>query len=385
MSSSFRSPPMLIFRTRRIVTCLLSAAAIVAVCGPRSGTASAQAPAQSTQDYEYGLWYFSAQKFPEAVVLLQRAAQTYPYSAHVHYCLANALVKTNAHDRAIQEYRMAYLLEPTGPTSTFCRQALTGYKSPIPDNGEVSEFQRQLSDTIRSAQAQGAPTGPAPQAAGGTAIPFASALVKTDEERAADAIGRQLQQEKIRYGISANASSNTVDVVTSEKLKAVEAETQRKVAELYSPQIEIVDDHGRLRKAYNPFYNMWNFANPEINLKPREAQIRAAGEDQKDRILREAAAAKKGHQEWVKAKEDALDQTAANLTNQIGTTSKSGVHLQARGTNLYVRQYIPFSSQAASNARPATVRIVRAHTQTDEPAPVENGHSKPNVRAQITY
>lgn len=374
MSSSFKSSPMLIFRTRNVLSFLLSASIAVAAGGTWVRAAQSQAAAQTTQDYEYGIWYFNAQKFPEAVWFLQRAAQTFPYSAHVHYSLANALVKTNAHDRAIQEYRMAYLLEPTGPTSSFCRQALSGYKTAVPDNAEVNEFQRQLSDTIRGAQPQGAP--PAPVVRG---------IVKTDEERAADAIGRQLQQEKIRYGISANASSNTVDVVTGEKLKAVDAETQRKVAELYSPQVEIVDEHGRVRKAYNPFYNMWNFANPDVNLKPREAQIRAAGEDQKDKILREAAAAKKGHQEWVKAKEDALDQTAVNLTNQIGTTSKSGVHLQARGTNLYVRQYVPFSSQAASNARPATVRIVRAHTQADTIAPPEEGHSKPNVRAQITY
>lgn len=386
MSSSFRSLPMLIFRTHRVLTSLLSAAAVVAVSGAGPITAQAQVFGQSIQDYELGLWYFNAQKFPEAVALLQRAAQNYPYSAHVHYGLANALVKTSAHDRAIQEYRMAYLLEPTGPTSTFCRQALAGYKSAIPDNTEVNEFQRQLGDTIRSAQAQNTQAGATPRATGCAPIFLgARGLVKTDEERAAEAIGRQLQQEKIRYGISANASSNTIDVVTSEKLKAVDADIQRKVAELYSPQVEIIDELGRVRKTLNPFYNMWNFANPEINLKPREAQIRAAGEDQKDRILREAAAAKKGHQDWVKVKEDALDQTAANLTHQIGTTSKSGVHLQARGTNLYVRQYVPFSSQTASNARPATVRIVRAHTQTEAAAPPEDGHSKPNVRTQITY
>lgn len=337
--------------------------------------ASQQAAQQAAPEYAAGLQYFSAGRYAEAVAFFQQAVQRHPYSALVHYNFANALVKMKAHDRAMQEYKIAYLLEPRGAVSTYCQIALVAYKAKVPTLAEAAAYQHQihLRDTAGGARGDVSPV-----------MDAAAVLGITDADRAREAIRRQLSQEKVRHGVKGNAAANSVEDVARQKIQQVDRDTERKISDLYAPIIEIIDEYGRVKRVANVLYNPYNFANPHINLKPKEAQIKADGEAAKAEILREAKLDKERHAGWVKNQESALDEVANNLTAQFDSKSKSGVKLHARGTNLYVRQYAPFVNKASQNARPAIVRIVRAGSQPAEESAPEETLTKPNVRNQIT-
>lgn len=350
----------------RIRLLSVSAAASFVVAMPVSFAQTAAQNQQTAPEFDAGLVYFNAGRFTEAAAYFQQATLRHPYSALVHYNFANALVKAKVHDRAIKEYKLAYLLEPQGSVAGYCTQALNGYKTKVPTSADVVAFQKQISDTVRGAVVAG------------------RAYADPDVDRASAAIRRQLQQEKLKHSVKGNISALSAEGVAAERIKKIDCETQASVDRLYSPVVEIIDEYGRVKLVQNMLYNPYTFANPHV-LKEKEAQIRAKGEAQKEEVLREAKLDRQRYETWAKAQEDALDEVAANLTSQFNNRSKGGVQLQPRGTNLYVRQYVPFSSKAASNANPATVRIVRASGATDEPTPPQDGQAKPNVRNHVTY
>jgi tetratricopeptide (TPR) repeat protein len=325
--------------------------------------------AQTTPEYDAGLLYFHAGRFAEAAAYLQQATLRHPYNALVHYNLANALVKARVHDRAMQEYRLAYLLEPQGSVAGYCTQALKGYNAKVPTPAEAVAFQRKLRDT-----AGGAALGPLPPT-----------MTDSDVDRTIAAIRRQVQQEKLKHSVKGNASALSAEQVAKEKIKTIDRDTQVQVDRLYSPTVEIIDEYGRVKLVANMLYNPYTFANPHV-LKEKEAQIRARGEAAKEDLWREAKLDRERYETWAKAQEDALDEIAASLTSQFNSKSKGGVQLQPRGTNLYVKQYVPFSSKAASNARSATCRIVRAGSAASDepktPQPLREEQAKPDVRRQ---
>lgn len=339
--------------------------------------------AGSAPEYDAGLRFMKAGKPAEAAALFEHAIRRHPYNALVHYSLANALVKLKMHDRAAQEYRTTFLLQPDGNLSNYCRMAMGAYKLKVPDAVEIAAFHKRIRSTAGGVVTSVASVPDETQSEAKQVFDPAPLLGTTDADKACAAIRRQLSQEKLKHDIKSNTAALSAEARARDTIAQIEKNTQNRIDRLYAPMIEIIDDYGRVRMVRNHLYNPYNAANPHL-LKGMEAQIRAEGDAAKDEALRAAGQDRQRYETWMQAQQSSLDEVASNLTNQLTAPSKSGVKLQARGTNLYVRQYIPFSNKSTLNAHSSVVRIVRAQPHAEGEGSDDQPGRKLNVRAEIT-
>lgn len=306
-------------------------------------------------DYEAGQRYFNAHRYQEASAFFQRGAQTTPLNPTIHYCLANCFVKLGAHERAVQEYRVCYMLDPKGSSAAFCLQALNGYKSKVPDAGEIAAFQKKMLDTAGGAIAEyvngfSAAKGPP------TAVDQADSFVR-----------RQIAQEKVKLAAKCEEQKKNADRLTAAKIRKLEQDAEDEILRLSDPQVTWGYVMGRLSQIVIP-------PDPAL-VQRRTEEIRTRVKADKEAAVLEGEEKKKLYEKDLLASEAAINESANNMSNQL--SSKGGVKLHAHGSNLYVRQYAPFAGSAALNARPAVGRIVRARPiDSDTGAPTGDGNHK---------
>ncbi len=304
---------------------LLTIVILLAVCHTTAARAGAC--------FDEGLRLYNGRHYRESVVLLARASGAEPLNAIVHYYLANALALTKDHEQAAAEYRMCYLLDPHGPVSGYCRQALVSYRCALPGAEESRWLKEGLTASgVWSAGGQ----------SGGGAVADEKPV-----DQACSVIRRQLAYEKTKHKVIGDANAQTELSCGEEQARRIEQQAQSEINSLYSPTTWV----GPFR--FNPY------ANDAALLKAREEQIRSAARDREEQARRLAQDRADRYKSWSKETGTALDEVADNLERQLSQPSHNGgVQLQAVGTDLYVRYYGGLAANhVIPDVHPAVVRI----------------------------
>lgn len=295
---------------------------LLAIMGPGSN-----ALAKSLADE--GFAHYNAGRYTLAIASLSAALAGEPAKQSLHYYLANAFVHTGDHARAVDEYRISYQLDPQNTVGEYSRRALISYKAPLPSPNDPT-FVKVYKKHLDADKARGSVV------AGGTEL-----------EKARNIIRRQADFEKNKHRSFSTQSQKVSRNVAEEEARRVDMRAELEIQKLYEPIVYTPGPRA------NPL-----LANPE-QLKQREDAIKKAAAEEKELILRKAEERSETYKSWEQNKAIALDEVAANLESQLEQPAgRSGVKLQAKGTDLYVRNYVPFHNKSNLNAHPAIVRIV---------------------------
>lgn len=271
--------------------------------------------------YDDALEHYTNKRYQQAAQGFTRASIEDPSKQIYRYYLANCLVHLDKHDRAIEEYRAAYLLNPYSSIAEYSAQALAGYHKSVPSiPGKLPE--------------------------------------DNDLGKAKTAIRMQTKTEKYKQGLLASRGEYELKSKLSEQIKAIDDQARADIQKLYDPLIFTPGPRA------NPLLAM-----PEL-LKEREDAIKSSAKLEKERLLKEAEERSKPLQSWQKGREAVLDEVAANLESQLDSpVGPSGMKLQAKGTDLYVRYYGKALPNRLPEAHSATARIVPEARDYEIPTP----------------
>lgn len=300
--------------------------------------------------------HYTAGRYKHAVNAFDEALVLEPANQNLRYFLANALVKCGEHERAAQEYELAYKINSQSTVAGYCKQALLTYKKPVPEgNFNLGALSKNKTKTVASV-----PVAASSSSTSSSENPSGTAD-SVHLARAMKNIRRQAAYEKDKHRRFANASMDILTGTRLEKAKDIDARMQIEVERLYEPIIYTPAPRTNPLLMY-----------PEL-LKSRETQIRQAAQEAKEALVRQEEALANRYKSWVKEREVALDEVAANLESQLDAPQKSsGVKLRSVGTDLYVRYY-GASNTPAPEVRNAVVRIVTEPSPSgyagDEEAP----------------
>lgn len=281
-------------------------------------------PAVASTFFDDGLAYFKAGRFDLCARAMSAAVARDPASQIARYYLACSLVKAKDHRRAVEEYRVAYLLDPTSVTGGYCKKALSGYKAAIPDLAEAKQLAREL-----------AARQPVKTVSGGR-----------DLEQSMETIRRQADFEKGKHLSDQLQREKISRRLADAELRAIDQQMQEQIARLSDPIIFTPEPRANPLLIY-----------PEL-LKQKEDQIRKSAQEEKERILRALDEKTERYKGIQKSRDVALDEVAANLQTQMTSSPRGGVQLQPAGTGLYVRNYLPAGVKPPSDVRAAVVRMV---------------------------
>jgi hypothetical protein len=303
---------------------------------------------EAVKDYQAG-------NYQQAVVKLARITGADPFNVTAHYYLANSLVYVKEKQEAKEEYRLCYVLDPHGPLSDYCRQALVLFKEPIPSDRDA----KIMRDTIFGALKNAGLNVPA----SGTPISPPGAPVSASIDQTLSLIRKEEKFEKAKQQSIGDAGAQAAAVQGEQAARAVDARAEADIARLYS----------------RPSPGVQPLTLDEI--RARELSIRNSAVDEKNRILRDAQLKADRYQGVAKEKQVSLEQVADNLEKQLATPhSGKGVRLLPDGTDLYVRHYD--SSSAAPDTHAAVARLygkpVGTQTQVSSPRvnPAESADDK---------
>lgn len=300
-----------------------------------------------------GLNDYNAGRYRQAVVKLAKACGAHPQNALIHYYLANALVKIAEHDSAAEEYRIAYILDPTGMVSQYCRDALRGYKKPLPCADEVRAFR----DTVGGALAIGQSNGGSPSSPHAVADPKIS--------KALSKIQREVNLEKTNVQNFGDYHARDIAKMRERQSRQVEISMRDQIDNLRSDPF--------IRRAY-----MNNPAAAEQYIKENEARIQTAAKDEIEYIKRETTARAERYKRVAEKRQNVLDEVAENLARQMSEKPKQGgVRLVASGTDLYVRHYAPaYGNYQNPDAHAAVARIYGVAPAAEPAEPVRSVRAK---------
>ncbi len=281
--------------------------------------------------FEDGLESYNSRRYHEAAVAFTKASIQEPGKQIYRYYLANCLVHLKKHDRAIDEYRAAYSIDPKSSYGDFSAQALHGYHKDLPGSPADSHEVGKAKSLIRA----------------------------------------QTNTEKYKQTVLASRGELEVRAKVDAQIKAIDEQARADIQRLYDPLIFLPAPRA------NPLLAM-----PEL-LKEKEDQIKLAAKQEKDRLLKEADERSKPFHSWKKGRDAALDEVAANLESQIEQpVGPSGIKLQAKGTDLYVRYYGKALPNKLPEARSATARIVPEGSDFELPTPPPSEKAEPKVSSR---
>lgn len=293
-----------------------------------------------------GLRQFSAGRYTAAAGHFEHLTMRRPNDPMARYYLASCYVHLNRHEDAIREYENCFRIDPFGPVSGYCRQALLAYGRPLPSDIEKNAMRQpqQVASALPDDR---------------TSNPLVSQAVTN--------IRRQATQEKGRHRDNAESMAVHVQSATESQIRRIRDEANRRVKEI-------------LETPLVPNYRLGmgiGLAALEQERQRRDAevaQIRAKAEEDCRRVQTDAEDQAQRYRRHAQDRQASLDETAESLESQIASTRpKDKVRLRAEGTGLYVRYY-GTSSSPAPEVRNSVVRI-RRHGDEPPAADVQDGEA----------
>ncbi len=251
-----------------------------------------------------GQRYMELGQYAQAEECFRQSAVEHPRDASAHYYLANALVYEKKHPQAMEEYQLAYRLDPYGPVSGYCRKALMTYRmhGAPPTDAEPSE-------PISAAERLGIRLPDANQH---------GSVVRV--------IRGQVEREKSRHRVYAESIAATMVRGGETRAKIIEHNAQEAINEALNSPI-------RMRPFENPFTAI-------ENRKLQIEQMRKEAEEAAKQERKAAAEKSDAYKKWSLEHEFSLDEIASNLEAQLLTKTLPGsARLRPEGTGLFVRYY----------------------------------------------
>lgn len=275
-----------------------------------------------------GMRHFSAGRYTFAVGHFERMAIKSPTDPMSRYYLATCYVYLNRHDEAIVEYENCYRLDPFGPVSGYCRQALLAYGRGIPTDAERAALTKPPSALSR--------------------VPVSPAAVKNTVNQAVSTIRRQTHSEKSRHRSDEEVSIIHARRVCESVIRRIRDDADRKIREIVETPLNPNGQFGLF--SYELERQRREALIASIRQKA-DADIRKMQDDTEDKI--------RNHKVHSQTQQGALDEVADSLESQIATSNlKDRVRLRAEGTGLYVRYYGKTDGPIPP-ARGAVVRFTR--------------------------
>lgn len=253
---------------------------------------------------EKGQQYLSQGQYAKAEDCFRQSSVEHPADAVVHYYLANALVYLKKHSEAMSEYRNAFLLDPYGPVSGYCRKALTAYRQRAEESATASS-----EANISAAERIGLKT-------------------KDDGHRgkSVQCIRDQVEREKSRHHVYADSIAATIVRGGESRAQTIEKNT-----------------HDAINETLNSPLKLRPFENPLTAMENRRMQIeqmRRESEDAAKLERSQAAERSNTYKNWSQQHDSSLDEIASNLEELLSTKSLPGsAQLHPEGTGLFVRYY----------------------------------------------
>lgn len=283
--------------------------------------------------FEEGLKHYNAGRFQHALVYFSQAAGRQPLNAEVHYYLANSMAYEGMHSEARAEYELCYKLNPGETLAQYCRAALAKYHMAVMSHPDESDRA-----TIGSAR---------------LAVPSISTQDLQRKPRhlakAESVIRRQAAYEKAKHRFYGESCATGVLGTAEREVLRIKDQAQQDMQQaLEPPTFNSVRGRG-----------ISSMFDPET-AKARAEQVRRAAEEAIVIARQNAQNRANQYRRLSKEREYALDEVVANLESQLeDPISRSGVKLQAIGTDLYVRYYgHTRSSETMPDVRQSVVRIV---------------------------
>lgn len=310
-------------------------------------------PACAEGPLELGIQQYKLGRFDRAVIYLSLAEEDQPRNSLVHYYLANALAQTGRHPAAIVEYGISYRLDPHGSTAAFCKQALAGYKEPVPAAGPAAPCTAGGASRIAGCRFLTYPCNT------GDLVKKTKAHIR--EEVVFEKARHQTMGEFFAAGAVGQGEADALHI---------QEETEREIEAASQPRLTLV---GGIPQYVAP--------DPHIlRAKVDELKRRAAERTETRRQLARIMAER--YKEWSKARQRSLDEVRANLESLLEEpAAPRGVKLQPLGTDLYTRYYGDARASAVvPEVRPAAARIVDHPTSlraTEGRLPAPGGDNEP--------
>lgn len=315
---------------------LLSAVISLSVAAGQAGATSALSE---------GVRQFSAGRYSCAVGHLERAACREPSNAMVRYYLATCYVHLNRHEEAILMYEHSYRLDPFGPVSGYCRQALLAYGRGVPDDVEARAMR---APTVSQQLASSAP------------------MEETDKHlsRAISTIRTQAAREKEKHRLNGDAMSSAMLDTGDSAAKNIREDYDRRIKEIADEPL-VVPAGGRASSPYIAAAAM------QQEMERRKILIEALTREKEakiEQVKREASKRARDYKENAQRRQAALDETAESLESQIvQSRTRDGAKLRPEGTGLYVRHY-GTSNKPLPEVRSSVVRFTRQVLPGDKTA-----------------
>lgn len=304
---------------------------IIALCSQLTAVASIA----EMDPFDEGVRHFNACRFTHAANSFEEALLRRPKDPYIHYYLANALVHMRNHDRAAKHFQHCYQLDPFGPVSGYCRQALKLYRKPIPADPDV------FTNVPSKPPANVAPVAPS-----------IGTLRMVEQQAQAEKLRHKDYAESMAMGIRGGAENKARQIREDGELAA------KKI--LHEP-VPIVGS------GFHPIGFL-------EDRRERAEQVRKQAEENARRVREMAEDQVAEYKTWSEQKEKSLDEAAVSLQSQLKSSPVAGsVKLKPVGTSLFVRNYESSNpGKPAPDVRNSIVRIVpsgSAQEQTDAPAP----------------
>lgn len=276
-----------------------------------------------------GLNHLNAHRYQHAELCLRQAVRENPTDSSAHYYLANALVYLGKHKEAIAEYQSSFQLDPFGPVSGYCRRALMSYHADVPDSSVDPDTVRIA--TKASSNVRVYAPAPAPG--------VSSAIEK---------IRHDAEFEKYRHRQIADSMSDVARKVADQTTAQIQSAAHDEIDRIMNPPVV----PGRIvnPQIYNPEYQ-----------KARCDEVRRNAEEAMQMARQKAEQKASNYKQWTQDRALVVDDTAANLENQLNARNLPGTpRLAATGTNLYVRNYsAPEQPSPYPDPHQGVVRIQR--------------------------
>ncbi len=252
-----------------------------------------------------GQRYSASGQYAQAEECFRQSAVEHPRDPYVHYYLANVLVYLKKHPQAMEEYNLAFRLDPYGPVSGYCRKALVTYRM----HGAAPIAESQTSEPISAAERLG------------IRLPD-----EVDHGSVVKVIRTQAEREKVRHRQFAESIAATMVRGGETRAQVIERNAHDAINETLNSPVR-----------YRPFEN------PFMAIENRRLQIEQMRKEAEEAAKQErAVAAEKSdsYKRWSLEHEFSLDEIASNLEAQMLTKTLPGsARLRPEGTGLFVRYY----------------------------------------------
>jgi tetratricopeptide (TPR) repeat protein len=284
-------------------------------------------PCQASESFDKAKLLYQKGQYTESLEFIEAELKANPKNAAAHYLFGNVLVTKKALPEAIREYQSAAVLDPTGPSGLYSKQALSKLVPPSKAEAAAPALdQGQNKD-------------------GGQDKDKGKDRDKDEEKsKGRDHAGDDSEESALKHSV------RTTSAQTTESGKAIEEECARKIAEIKKvadQKVKALQDEMNNQIAANGSFRSRYYDPEPLNAPIRQDytwRIQVVRDDS-DRRCSEMQAIYK--QRLLAIEEAGLDVDKA--FSDSGRTS--GIKLSPLGTNLHVRNY-ESSDEASGHAVP---------------------------------